>query len=43
MLALLCAACAAHAQGFDQSHAAWDALLKRHVVLERDGISGSSV
>ena len=37
MLALLCAACAAHAQGFDQSHAAWDALLKRHVVLERDG------
>jgi hypothetical protein len=37
MLALLCAACAAHAQSFDQSHAAWDALLKRHVVLERDG------
>jgi hypothetical protein len=37
LLGLACAACAAQAQGFDQSHAAWDALLKRHVVLERDG------
>ena len=30
---LLSFAFAAHAQGFDRSHADWDALLKRHVVL----------
>ncbi len=34
-LALCCIACAA--QAFDQSHSAWDALLKRNVVLEREG------
>jgi hypothetical protein len=32
-LLLLSFVCAAHAQGFDHAHRAWDALLKKHVVL----------
>jgi hypothetical protein len=36
-LLLIGAAAGAHAQGFDHSHAAWDALLKRYVVLAPDG------
>lgn len=40
-LALFAAANAA-AQGFDHEHKAWDALLKRHVVLV-DGGKGSAI
>ena len=32
-LLLLSFACAAHAQPFDHAHPAWDALLRKHVVL----------
>jgi hypothetical protein len=36
-LLALCLAFGAQAQGFDHSHKAWDALLKKHVVLISDG------
>jgi uncharacterized protein DUF547 len=36
-LLALCLAFAAHAQSFDHSHQAWDALLKKHVVLISGG------
>jgi hypothetical protein len=36
-LLLLSFACAVHAQDFDHAHKAWDALLKKHVVLLEGG------
>jgi hypothetical protein len=39
---LLASSCFAFGQGFDHSHAAWDALLRKHVVL-REGGNASAV